>query len=103
VLKPDFEGFRNDVKNPYENDPYPSGLDEHQVPDHPSSCMGMIKGRSHAISTANDERRQVLSSRAIWYGSINRFDAFRNSDEGYYGRIGAGYLFDASFQIVYLE
>ena len=103
VPKPDFDGYRNDVKKMYENDPYPLGVDEHQVPDHPSSFMNMIKGRSRAISAANDERRQVLPSRVIWDGSIDRFEVFRNNVEGHYGQIGAGYLFDISFQTAYLE
>jgi hypothetical protein len=67
--------------------------------------MNMIKGRSRAISAANDERRQVLPSRVIWDKSIDRFEVFRNrnSVEGHYGQIGAGYLFDTSFQTAYLE
>ena len=93
VPKPDFDGYRNDVKKMYENDPYPLGVDEHQIPDHPSSFMNMIKGRSRAMSAANDERRQVLPSRVIWDGSIDRFEVFRNNVEGHYGQIGAGYLF----------
>jgi hypothetical protein len=101
--KPDFDGSRNDVKKAYENDPYPLGVDEYQVPDHPSSFMNMIEGRSQAISAANDERRQVLPSRVIWDASIDRFEVFRNSVEGHYGQVGAGYLFDTSFQTAYLE
>jgi hypothetical protein len=65
--------------------------------------MNMIMGRSQAISAANDERRQVLSSRVIWDGSIDRFEVFRNNIEGHYGQIGAGYVFDTSFQTAYLE
>ena len=65
VPKSDFDGYRNDVKKMYEDNPYLLGVDEHQVPDHPSSFMNMIKGRSRAISAANDERRQVLPSRVI--------------------------------------
>jgi hypothetical protein len=59
-----------------------------QMPDHPSTFMKMIKGRSQAISAANDKRRQVLPSRVIWDGSIERFELFRNSVEGHYGQIG---------------
>jgi hypothetical protein len=103
VPKPDFEGYRNDVKKAYENDPYLLGVDEDQVPDHPSSFMNMIKGRSRAMSAEKDERRQVLPSRVIWDGSIDRFEVFRNNVEGPYGQIGAGYLFDTSFQTAYLE
>ena len=29
--KPDFEGYRNDIKKSYEEDQYPSGIEEHQV------------------------------------------------------------------------
>jgi hypothetical protein len=65
--------------------------------------MNMVKGRSQAISAANDERRQVLHSRVIWDGSIDRFELFRNSVEGHYGEIGAGYLFETDFQTAYLE
>jgi hypothetical protein len=101
--KPDFEGYRNDVKKSYEEEQYPSGIEEHQMPDHPSTFMKMIKGRSQALSAANDERRQVLPSRVVWDGSIDRFELFRNSVEGHYGQIGAGYLFDTEFQIAYLE
>jgi hypothetical protein len=50
--KPDFEGCRNKVRKMYENNSYPLGVDEHQVPDHPTSFMNMIK-RSHTISAAN--------------------------------------------------
>jgi hypothetical protein len=35
--------------------------------------------------------------------SIDHFEVFRNNVEGHYGQIGAGYLFDTSFQTAYLE
>jgi hypothetical protein len=73
------------------------------MPDHPSTFMKMIKGSSQALSAANDERRQVLPSRVVWDRSIHRFELFRNSVEGHYGQIGAGYLFDTEFQTAYLE
>jgi hypothetical protein len=101
--KPDYEGYRNDVKKADENNPYPLGVDEHQVPDHPSSFMNMIKGRSRAISAANNKRRQVPPSRVIWDGSIDHFEVLRNNVEGHYGQIGTGYLFDTGFQTAYLE
>jgi hypothetical protein len=101
--KPDFEGYRNDIKKSYEEEQYPSGIDDHQMPDHPSTFMKMMKGRSHAISSANEERRQVIPSRVIWDGSIDRFELFRNSVEGHYGQIGAGYLFDTDCQTAHLE
>ena len=101
--KPDFEGYRNDIKKTYEDEKYPLDVDEDRMPDHPSTFMKMVKGRSQAISAANDERRQVLPSRFIWDGSIDRFEVFRNNVEGHYGQIGAGYLFDMEFQTAYLE
>jgi hypothetical protein len=52
------------------------------MPDHLSTFMKMIMGRSQAISAANDERRQVLSSRVVWDGSIDCFEFFRSSVEG---------------------
>jgi hypothetical protein len=55
------------------------------------------------MSAVNDERRQVLPSKVIWGGTIDRFEVFRNNVEGHYGQIGAGYLFDSSFQEAYLE
>jgi hypothetical protein len=36
-------------------------------------------------------------------GTIERFEVFRNNVEGHHGQIGAGYLFDSSFQEAYLE
>jgi hypothetical protein len=39
-----------------------------------------------------NERQQVLPSRVIWDGTIDRFDV------GYYEQIGAGYLFYLDFQ-----
>jgi hypothetical protein len=44
-----------------------------------------------------------ITFKVIWDGTIDRFEVFRNNVEGYYGQIGAGYLFDSSFQEVYLE
>ena len=35
--------------------------------------MKMIHGRAHVLLTANDERDQVLPSRVIWDGDIDRF------------------------------
>jgi hypothetical protein len=59
--------------------------------------MKMVKERTRTISAVNDERPQVLSSKVIWDGTIDRFEVFRNNVEGHYGLIGAGYLFDSSF------
>jgi hypothetical protein len=65
--------------------------------------MKMVKERTWALSAVNDERRQVLPSKVIWDGTIDRFEVFRNNVEGHYGQIGAIYLFDSSFQEAYLE
>jgi hypothetical protein len=65
--------------------------------------MKMVKKRTRTMSAANDERRQVLPSKVIWDGTIDRFEVFRNNVEGHYGQFGAGYLFDSSFQKAYLQ
>jgi hypothetical protein len=65
--------------------------------------MKMVKERTRTMSALNDERRQVSPSKVIWDGTIDRFEVFRNNVEGHYGQIGAGYLFDSSFQEAYLE
>ena len=78
-------------------------VDEHQMPDHPSTLMKMIKRRANAMSAANDERRQVLNPCVIWDGSIDRLEVFRNNVEGHNGQIYAGYLIDTEFQTAYSE
>jgi hypothetical protein len=65
--------------------------------------MKMVKERTRKMSAVNDERSQVLPSKVIWDGTIDRFEVFRNIVEGHYGQIGAGYLFDSSFQEAYLK
>jgi hypothetical protein len=60
--------------------------------------MKMVKETTRTISAVNDERRQVLTSKVIWDGTIDRFEVFRNNVKGHYGQIGAGYLVDSSFQ-----
>jgi hypothetical protein len=75
----------------------------HQEPGHPSTFKKMVKERTRIMSVVNDERRQVLISKVIWDGTMDRFEVFRNNVEGHYGQIGAGYLFDSSFQEAYLE
>jgi hypothetical protein len=59
--------------------------------------------RIRTLSAVNDERRQVLPSKVIWDRTIDRFEVFRNHVECNYKQIIAGYLFDSSFQVVYLE
>jgi hypothetical protein len=65
--------------------------------------MKMVKERTRRVTALNDERRQVLPSKVIWDGTIDRFEVFKNNVEGHYGHIGAGYLFDSSLQKAYLE
>jgi mRNA degradation ribonuclease J1/J2 len=71
--KPDFEGYRNNSKKEFEeNQNYIGDEEFYQEPDHPSTFMKMVKGRTRTISAINDERRQVLSSKVIWDGTIDR-------------------------------
>jgi hypothetical protein len=79
------------------------GEEFHQDPDHPSAFMKMVKKITWKMSSVNDESRQVLPSKVICDGAIDHFEVFRNDVEGHYGLIGAGYLFDSSFQEEYLE
>jgi hypothetical protein len=65
--------------------------------------MKMVKERTRTMLAVNDERRQVLPSNVILYGTIDRFEVFRNNVEGHYEKIGAGYLFDSYFKEAYLE
>jgi hypothetical protein len=65
--------------------------------------MKMFKERTQIMSAVNDERRQVLPSKVIWDGTINRFEVFRNNVEGHYGQIGAGHFLYSSFQEANLE
>jgi mRNA degradation ribonuclease J1/J2 len=92
--KPDFEGYRNNSKKEFEeNQNYIGDEEFYQEPDHPSTFMKMVKGRTRTISAINDERRQVLSSKVIWDGTIDRFEVFRNNVEGHYGQIGVCYFY----------
>jgi hypothetical protein len=65
--------------------------------------MKKVKETTRTMSAVNDEMRQVLPSKVIWDRTINRFEVSKNNDEGHYGQIGAGYLFDSIFQEAYLE
>jgi hypothetical protein len=65
--------------------------------------MKMVKERARTMSAVNDERLQVLPSKVIWDGTIDRFEVFKNNVEGNYGQIGVRYLFDSKFQEAYLE
>jgi hypothetical protein len=57
--------------------------------------MKMVRERTQTMSAVNDERRQVLPSKAIWGETIDSFEVFRNNVEGHYRQIGAGYLLDS--------
>jgi hypothetical protein len=92
VPKSEFERCRSDVKNRYEDDKNMVGVNDHQMPDHPSTFMKMIKGRENVISAENDERRQVLNPFVILDGIIYRFT-----------QVSSGYLFDTYFQAAYLK
>jgi hypothetical protein len=95
--KPDFEGYRNNAKKEFEeNQNYVGDEEFHQEQDHPSTFMKMVKERTRTMSTLNYERRQVLPSKVIWDGTIDRLEVFRNNVEGHYGQIGAGYLLPRS-------
>jgi hypothetical protein len=102
--KPKFEGYKNNANKEFEeNQNYIGDGELHQQPDHPSTFMKTSKERTPTMSAANDERRQVLPSKVIWNGTIDRFEVFRNNVEGNYGQICAGYLFDSSFQACFQE
>jgi hypothetical protein len=104
LTKPDFERYRNNDKKEFkENQNYIGDEKFHQEPDHPSNFMKMVKETTRTMSAVNHERCQVSPSNVIWNGTIDRFEVFRNNVEGHYGQIGAGYLFDSSFQEAYLE
>jgi hypothetical protein len=49
------------------------------------------------MSAVNDERRQVLPSKVILDGTIDRFEVFRNNVEGHYGYVGVDYIFYSCF------
>jgi hypothetical protein len=59
--------------------------------------MKIVKERTRTMSAVNSKRFQLLPSKVIWYGTIDRFEVFRNNVEGHYGQIASGYLFDSSF------
>jgi hypothetical protein len=76
--KPDFEGYRNNIKKEFEENQNCIGDEKlHQEPDHPSTFMKMVKERTRTMSAVNDERRQVLPSKVILDGTIDRFEVFR--------------------------
>jgi hypothetical protein len=60
--------------------------------------MKMVKEITRTMSAVNDEMIQILPSKVIWYGTIDRFVVLRNNVEGNFG-----YLFDSSFQEAYFQ
>jgi hypothetical protein len=77
LLKPDYEGYRNNAKKQFEeNQNYVGDEEFHQEPDYPSNFMETVKERTRTMSAVNDERRQVLPSKVIWDGTIDRFEVF---------------------------
>jgi hypothetical protein len=103
MQKPNFEEYRNKMKQKDEGGQNYLIEDDFQEADHPSAFINTIKSRTHAASRAKDDRRQILPSRVVWDGSLDRFEEFRNKVEGHYGQIGAGYLFDSDFQEAHFE
>jgi hypothetical protein len=102
--KPDFEGYSNNNKKEFEeNQNYIGDEELHQEPDHPSTFMKMVKESTRTMSGVNEERLQILPSKVIWDGTIERFEVCKNNIESQYGQIGAGYWFDSYFQEAYLE
>jgi hypothetical protein len=73
IPKPDFEGYRQDVKKQYEGGSNFLSEDLHQMPDNASAFVTRIRQRAANNSPVYDERRQVLNPRITWYGSIDRF------------------------------
>jgi hypothetical protein len=103
LAKPDFEGYRINVKKELEeNQNYIGNEESHQEQDHPSTFMKMVKERTRTMSTANDDKRKVLPSKVIWDETTDCIEVFRNNIEDHNGQIGAGYLFDSSFQEAFL-
>jgi hypothetical protein len=80
--KPDFDGYRNNAKKEFEGNRNCIGYEEfYQESNHPSTFMKMVKEITRTISAVNGERRQVLPSKVIWDGTINRFEVFRSNVE----------------------
>jgi hypothetical protein len=98
--KTNFEGYRNNSNKEFEENQNHIGGEFHQNSYHPSTFMKMVKERTRTISSVNDERRQVLPSKVIWDGTIDRFEVFRSNIES---RSSASYLFDSSSQKAYLK
>jgi hypothetical protein len=68
------KGTGNDAKKEFEeNQNYIDDEEFHQESYHPSTFMKMVKERTRTMSALNDERRQVLPSKVIWDGTIDRF------------------------------
>jgi hypothetical protein len=97
LTKSNFEGYRTIAKKEFEENETSIGEEYHQETDHPCTFMKIVLERTRTMSAFNYERRQVLPSKVIWDGTIDRFEVFRNNVEGHHGQIGAGYLFHSKF------
>jgi hypothetical protein len=59
---PNFEEYRNEVKQKYNKQQNYLSEDSIYDVDHLSTFMKKLKSRKHPASSTNDERRQVLPS-----------------------------------------
>jgi hypothetical protein len=62
----------NNAKKEFEENQNYIGESFHQESEHPSTFMKMVKERTRKISAVNDERRQVLPSKIICDGIIDK-------------------------------
>jgi hypothetical protein len=75
--KSDVDGYRNNDRKEFEeNQNYVGDEEFHQEPDHPSTFMKIVKEKIRTMSASNDESRQLLPSKVIWDGTIDRFEVF---------------------------
>ena len=72
-LQPNFEEFRCEVQQKFEESQSYVVEDDVEEADNPSSFMKMIRARTDAALSAKDEERQLLSSWVIWDGNLDRF------------------------------
>jgi hypothetical protein len=47
--------------------------------------MKIVKERTRIMSAANDDRRQVVPSKVIWDGTIDRFEIIKKNNGGHFG------------------
>ena len=83
IPKPNFEECCHEVKQKFEESRKYVVDDDIEEADNPSSFLKMIRGRTDAALSAKNEKRQVLPSRVIWDGNLERFEEFMNKMEGH--------------------